>query len=391
MKKLYLLMAAMLLTLCATAHRWDGIVATSYAGGNGTEANPYLISTPGELAKIAADLNADSSATTGIYYQLTQDLVFNDSVYLNIVPSKNHNSLADYPGDTTRLATTPHIGNYNSDLSYLPFRGHFDGGGHTISGLYVWNQKLQCTGLFAVIENASVKNLRITDSYYLTNANHGLLAGRAIDSEIINCAVDSSYSEGGGSKGSLLVGSLVGTNTALNCYAQGFTFGKNDMGGMFGRIGNGKENNVVVDNCYSMVTVYVKRRNNGSLAFDVATGASVNNCYWAALGEASNPVWTGKELLGDNVKKLKVDDFAGDSIVEVLNARAEQIGGACRWQKGPGHPVFDFTNITEGINHATVTLHRSPGISYNLAGQRVGRAYRGIVIRDGKKYITDIK
>lgn len=389
MKNFFLLMASLLLTLCVSAHRWDGIVSTTYAGGNGTETNPYLISTPGELAKIAADLNADSAATTGIYYQLTQDLVFNDSVYLNIVPSTNHNSQADYPGDTTRLATTPHIGNYNNDASYLPFRGHFDGGGHTISGLYIWDQKLQCTGLFAVIEGASVKNLRITDSYYLTNANHGLLAGRAINSEIINCAVDSSYSEGGGSRGSLFVGSLVGSTTVQNCYAQGFTFGKNDMGGMFGRIGNGKENTVVVDNCCSLVTVYVKRRNNGSLAFDVATGASVNNCYWVSLGEAKKAVWTGDNLLGDNVKKVTVADFASDSLVAVLNARAEKIGGACRWKKGQSHPAFDFSTITDGISNVKATRPHSTGAIYNLSGQKVGRGYRGIVIQDGNKYFKN--
>lgn len=386
MKKIYLVLAALLLTLGTSAHRWDGIVATTYDGGNGTEANPYLIATPGQLAKIAADLNADSSATTGIYYRLTQDLMFNDSVYLNIVPSTNHNSKADYPGDTTRLATTPFIGNYNSDLSYLPFRGHFDGAGHTISGLYVWNQKLQCTGLFAVLEEASVKNLRITDSYYLTNANHGLLAGRAINSEIINCAVDSSYSEGGGSKGSLLIGSLVGNTTVFNCYAQGFTFGKNDMGGMFGRIGNGKENSVWVDNCYSMVTVYVKRRNNGSLAFDVATGANVDYCYWVPMGEATKAAWTGSDLLGPNVKKLSAEEMATDSIVSALNARAEKLNGACRWQKGPGHPVFDFSTITDGIVNATVNQPRRTGFTYNLAGQRVSGSYHGIVIRDGKKF-----
>lgn len=388
MKNFYLLMAAIMLTLCASAQHWDGNVATTYTGGNGTETNPYLISTPGELAKIAADLNADSAATTDVYYRLTQDLIFNDSVFLNIVPSTNHNSKADYPGDTTRLVTTPHIGNYNNDASYLPFRGHFDGGGHSISGLYIWNQKLQCTGLFAVIEEASVKNLRITDSYYLTNANHGLLAGRAINSKIINCAVDSSYSEGGGSKGSLLIGSLVGTTTVRNCYAQGVTFGKNDMGGMFGRIGNGKENTVVVDNCCSLVTVYVKRRNNGSLAFDVAKGASVNNCYWAPLGEAKKAVWKGDSLLGGNVKKVSVADFASDSLILTLNARAEQIGGACRWQKGQSHPSFDFSTITDGISNVKATRPHSTGKTYNLSGQRVGRSYRGIVIKNGKKYFN---
>lgn len=385
MKKLFIILPALLLSIAAPAQRWDGAVAISFDGGDGSESSPYLIATPGQLAKISADLQADSSATDGVYYRLTQDIVFNDSVYLNIVPSKNHNSKADYPGDTTKLATTPYIGYFNSDADYRPFRGVFDGAGHTVSGLYVWNQKLQYTGLFAVVENATIKNLRITDSYYLTNANHGLLAGRAIDSRIVNCAVDSSYSEGGGSRGSLLVGNLVGSTSVLNCYAQGVTFGKNDMGGMLGRVGNGRENTVSVDNCFSLVTVYVKRRNNGSLAFDVSSGATIDYCYWARLGEATQAVWTGSQYLGENVRELSAEEFASDSLVESLNARAELIDGACRWKRGNRHPVLDFSTFTNGISNVRIDHPHHSGTTYNIIGQRVGKDYRGIVIRDGKK------
>lgn len=387
MKKFYFLLAAIMLSICASAQRWNGTTATSYAGGDGTETSPYLIETPGQLAKIAADISSDANSTTGKYYKLTADIVFNDSVFLNIVPSTNHNSRADYPGDTTKLTATPTIGSYDGDANYVPFRGTFDGAGHTVSGLYVWNQKLQCTGLFAVIENATIKNLRITDSYFLTNANHGLLVGRAINSSLLNCGVDSSYCEGGGSRGGLIAGSLVGATHVLNCYGQGITFGKNDMGGLFGRIGNGKENTIVVDNCYSMVTVYVKRRNNGSIACDVATGATVDNCYWIPLGEASQAVWTGTNLLGQNVRKLTAEEFAADSLITALNARAAQIGGACRWQKGTGRPVFDFTTTTDGISHATMSRPSESNRTYNLSGQRVGGTYHGIVIRNGKKLI----
>ena len=83
-----------------------------------------------------------------------------------------------------------------------------------------------------------------------------------------------------------------------NCYAEGWVFGKNDMGGLVGRIGVRDGNSCVVNNCFSYVHLRVKRRNNGSLAFDVHADAQVDNCYWIALEEAKQPVWTGAELFG---------------------------------------------------------------------------------------------
>ena len=45
-----------------------------------------------------------------------------------------------------------------------PFKGTFDGNGHTITGLYykeVWNEPKADTGLFAATDGATIKNLTI--------------------------------------------------------------------------------------------------------------------------------------------------------------------------------------------------------------------------------------
>ncbi len=54
----------------------EGIVATSFAGGSGTEADPYEVATASQLAKIAADANssADGDVCSGVYYELTADI-----------------------------------------------------------------------------------------------------------------------------------------------------------------------------------------------------------------------------------------------------------------------------------------------------------------------------
>lgn len=47
-----------------------------------------------------------------------------------------------------------------------------------------------------------------------------------------------------------------------------------------------------------------------------------------------------------------------------------------------------FTNpTTDGINSIQATKKVNEGATYNLAGQRVGKTFRGMVIRNGKKYI----
>ena len=71
MKK-FLLFALSFLPAYMMASGWDGqTIASSYAGGDGTEESPYLISTAEELAKLAADLNADPSCTKGVFYRMT--------------------------------------------------------------------------------------------------------------------------------------------------------------------------------------------------------------------------------------------------------------------------------------------------------------------------------
>lgn len=384
MKKI-LLLTLSLLPVWTLASDWDGVtVASSYAGGEGTEESPYLISSPGELAKLASDLKADNTCTKGVFYQLTADITFNDSVFTRIVPTTRKNDSADYPADTSNFKRTPIIGEYVKDGISTYFEGSFDGNGHTISGLYVWDQGITYAGLFSMCRGASIRNLRITDSYFLTNAQFGVLAGQVLDSELLNCEVDSSYSEGGGSKGGLLAGTLEGSTTMQNCFAEGWVFGKNDMGGLVGRIGVRDSNTCVVNNCFSYVNLRVKRRNNGSLAFDIHADAQVNNCYWIALEEADQPIWTGIELLGENIRQLTAEEFTSEDLVNELNRVAAEIPGAYHWLSGGKHPVFDTTNMTS-IQTLSIVNKTLDSPCYNLQGHRVDENYRGLVIRNGKK------
>ena len=52
---------------------WDGTIASGFAGGDGTEGNPYQISTGAQLAYLAKSVN-EKTLYTGQYFKLTNDI-----------------------------------------------------------------------------------------------------------------------------------------------------------------------------------------------------------------------------------------------------------------------------------------------------------------------------
>ena len=125
---------------------WDGSAATKFAGGTGTVADPYRISTGAELAWLAAQVNDGNDFST-------KTVTLTNNIDLN------------------NKAWTP-IGNSDS-----VFAGTFDGNGHTISGLYInitdsyssAKKGRLYQGLFGCVEDGTVQNLIVTGSVAVKN------------------------------------------------------------------------------------------------------------------------------------------------------------------------------------------------------------------------------
>lgn len=133
------------------SNTWDGTVDTMWQG-SGTETDPYLITSPEELAGLAKKVNESSkNSYEGCYFKQTADIYLNDiNDYSNILLAEN--------------TWTP-IGNG----SYR-FKGNYDGCGYKISGLYIKGNgnELKATfygGLFGRAENATFKNINIDNSF----------------------------------------------------------------------------------------------------------------------------------------------------------------------------------------------------------------------------------
>ena len=355
----HLLLTFALLGFCCSspAQTWDGhTVATSYAGGDGTKENPFLISNGAELAKLANDVNSEKDFSLGRYFRLTQDIVMNEGVM--------QKDLATLQGGNA-FPEVPCIGTYASETEYNAFQGTFDGDGHTISGIYMTSaQGTNYIALFRVLENAEVSNLGLRDMFTYAGAYLGGIAARAINSRIINCYLADSHLFGWGSNSGGILAQAMGTTKIQNCYVTGSLDGKNDMGGIVGRIGNGDVNEVLVENCYCTATITLRgRENRGGVTATNSEGSIVRNCYFTA-DVAANAVWPAQDK-GTTVgcQLMDADDMGTDDFLNLLNDNSRQIAAACRWtfttaggEVQSPTPIHDYGETTPDVeNHRDVS------------------------------------
>ncbi len=130
-----------------------GVIEEPVLLGSGTETDPYLISSIEDLKTFRDDVNAGDTYQDK-YVLLNADITFDEDY-------KETN--VNYQGNNVSSRTFRPIGDYTCSAS---FKGTFNGGNHTISGLYIsgWDinyhwDNYGCAGLFGTIENATIKNL----------------------------------------------------------------------------------------------------------------------------------------------------------------------------------------------------------------------------------------
>ena len=207
-----------------------------YFRGEGTESEPYEISTAAQLRGWANDyvnkVNNPTYNSSGICYKLTSNINLNNAAW------------------------TP-IGNISST-----FKGNFDGNGKIVSGLYINDDYLLGAGLFGVIDGGTVQNLGVMGTVSGNKEVGGVAGYLDNGGSITNCysAVDVSGNWYAGG----IVG-YVGTGNVTNCYTTGAISGDQEVGGVVGSGG-------IVTYCYATGTV------SGSLEVGGVSGSSVDYC-----------------------------------------------------------------------------------------------------------------
>ena len=147
----WLLTLAMLMTFipsftltasAAESYSYPTAKPTTTWTGNGTESDPYVITTAQQLADFAWFVNNNNSSYYSKYYKLGNDI--------------------DLSGGTWEP-----IGYYDgSNASQkASFTGTFDGNDKTVSGLNSVSTTHQSAALFGFLENGTIKNLTVSGTY----------------------------------------------------------------------------------------------------------------------------------------------------------------------------------------------------------------------------------
>ncbi|MGG4217830.1 S-layer homology domain-containing protein [Paenibacillus jamilae] len=355
-----ILAAAIVPVAPSQAHAFSGT-------GNGTEQNPYIITTAAMLDDIRTDLNA--------YYKLGANIQLTDYTW---------NPIAN-------------------------FAGVFDGNGYTISGLTI-NQPLSMNvGFFGNLTATSiVRNVRFMDVNIIGNRNVGSFAGtnfgqisNVFASGSVEALGEGTYDYAGGlvgvnsasitksisavnvrgTKSAGYVGGIAGYNvqgTVSQSYATGQVDGLSRVGGLAGYNSNG-----TVSNSYSTgsVTTTVNRagglvgQNAGQVTSSYSTGLVIGSTQSGGLiginsGTVTNSYWditsSGQSTSGGGTGKTNEEMILQNTFVDwdftniwMMNGASPILG-----QLGPADPpavvetappTIDIQPVGDNVNKDAIS------------------------------------
>jgi len=157
------------------------ITAQDFAGGDGSEGDPYQIETWEHLNNVRDYLD--------LHFVLNNDLTSETDGYETYASSSANGGLGWDP-----------IGDYGP----APFQGVFDGSNFSISGLFINRPTEDFIGLFFGTDSAKLLNIRLSDTDIIGKNYVGALVGTASNTEVAN------ISSSGTIQGTEYVGGIIG-------------------------------------------------------------------------------------------------------------------------------------------------------------------------------------
>ncbi|MBQ7379441.1 MAG: hypothetical protein IJW70_07175 [Clostridia bacterium] len=269
-----------------SSNTWDGKVGDGFAGGSGTEADPYLISNGWQLAYLAYQINhGDAAQYNNKYYALTADIDLGNVNWDPIGCIYNTSGTAD----TSKA-----------------FIGHFDGRGYTVYNLFINTSNYnfyRFFGLFGVVEaggyveNVNVSNCNINiDGDVKGLACCGGIAGRIVAATVENCTTDGK-THASTSSGGVRVGGIVGIaytgSVIADCQAEVTVSGSSsDNNAMAGGIVGNVEGTTVA-RCLANATVSASGSGSvyvvsGGIVGYAHTSSVIHDCYSTGSVSGSN-------------------------------------------------------------------------------------------------------
>ncbi len=291
-----------------------------FAGGEGTQTDPYRIETEAQLRGFAAATRSGKLSTTNLYIRLDADIALSAE-------------------DWTPIAK---------------FGGSFDGGGHTVSGMTIGASaqpsERAAAGFFETLANgASITNLKLTDVSICVART-----GSSVNQDIVYAG------------GLVAGGQTMGANVRIdNCAVAGGTISVSSgmhvyAGGLAARLGGTN----YVTNCYADVDItaasssYVASA--GGLVATFGSSSFVGNC--AALGDVTV---SGSSLQYNRSR-------AGGLLASApfLTENCYAAGSVTLTNAGSGYDAYAGMLIGEQSGSAVVDSHYSSKAVLTVNGER---------------------
>lgn len=231
--------------------------ASAFAGGAGTAANPWQVSTVTHLQAIGTN-----TTTKAAHYIQVNDI------------------------DASATST------WNSGAGFVPidtFTGNYNGQDYNISGLYINRPLTNYIGLFGRIGSGGVvRNLGVISASVTGQGDVGILAGRSTQATISRCYTTGTAS-GGGSVGGLI--GVSNDNVISNTFSRANVANSGYIsGGLCASVAGGG-----LTNSYSTGTVTGVDYKGGLVGYAISY-PPVTSCYWdtQTSGISTSAAGTGK-------------------------------------------------------------------------------------------------
>ena len=238
------------------------------------------------------------------------------------------------------------------------YKGTFDGGGHTITGLTVTTNE-QFVGLFGYLNRAgTVKNVVMEGVQITSNQIDGGSIGGVVGSSwgtIENCSVSGSVS------GTVYVGGVVGVQiggSITGCSSSATVKGMVDVGGVAGQTNS----SATLTACYATGNVIIeinpKKNIAGGSLVGMNAGISLLACY--ATGNVTST--------GSSTGKVHIGGFLGNNYTTVT---------ACYWKNNHEQGIGYNKKSTEAtkVDGTGVTWQKAVD-AMNTALQTAGSEWR---------------
>jgi len=370
-------------------YKWSGY--STYLQGAGTDADPFLINNPSDLAyfrkqvsatdgTISYYLNNDTTATAktkdaqDAFYKLTCDIYYNDP------NGTEWESWSDTvkPTNGGASAHTWAPSGYG-DESTRRFQGCFDGDGHTIFGLYIVHPDKNCVGFIGSFRYGTIKDLTLAKGYVSgKNLVGGFVGQSKVCVELINC--NSSLRI----KGAVGVGGLIGGNpkdatapytdvdvgseatiasfSMYNCSNSGTVNGTHYVGGLAGIVSSGS------------ARAQIYRSNNSGVI------SATTNCAGGILGGVNQVDGFGHCHIQHCVNTGKIQGGTGYYTGGIVGcARALEVEYCVNYADVASNGAVYTGGISGGCNSGDGLANGKVKSSFNY-GKVTGTQYTGGII-----------